>query len=318
MAHSRDSRQTLLRELCTLGDWIRYAASRFEQADLCFGHGFERALDEASFLVLTSLHLPHDLPPAYVQAKVLPTERKRLLQRIERRAGKREPLAYIVGEAWFAGLAFKSTPAALIPRSPIAELIETGFQPWLGARDPQRILDLCTGGGCIAIACASRYPEAEVVGVDLSEPALDLARENALLHGVSERVQWQLGDLFEGLSGHFDLIISNPPYVGQDEMNTLPAEFRHEPAMGLVSGSDGLDTPLAILARAPDFLTPHGLFVLEVGASDDALRAVLPDLPGHWVEFERGGSGVIVIEASELRAFGPVLSRLIRERSEEL
>lgn len=308
----------MLRELHSVGDWIRYAASRFGAADLHYGHGFDSALDEASFLVLTTLKLPHDMPPAYVSARLLPTERKTVFARIRQRADARVPLAYILGEAWFAGLSFKVTPDTLVPRSPIAELIEHGFEPWL-SQPPQAILDLCTGGGCIAIACAVRFPQAHVTGSDLSEAALAVAQENARLHGVDGRSEWLLSDVFEALpKRHFDLIVSNPPYVGIAEYEDLPREFAHEPRSGLVSGSDGLDLPLRILVEAADHLTADGWLVLEVGASEDALLAALPDLPGEWASFERGGSGVLLINAAELKAYAPALKRCLRERAEEL
>jgi ribosomal protein L3 glutamine methyltransferase len=317
MTRKLDSRQSALRELHTIGDWIRYGASRFNRAELHFGHGYDSALDEASQLVLHTLSLPHDLPPAYASARLLPNERKQIHARIVERVRTRKPLAYILGEAWFAGLAFKSSPAALVPRSPIAELIEAQFQPWL-ADAPQTILDLCTGSGCIAIACAVAFPQAQVVGSDVSAQALALAEENAALHGVSERSEWISSDLFEAVPRrHFDLIVSNPPYVGQSEYDALPGEFAHEPANGLISGMDGLDLPLRILVEAADHLSPSGLLVLEVGASEDALLEQLPDIPGQWAEFERGGSGVLVISAAELRAYRPVLERAIRERAED-
>jgi ribosomal protein L3 glutamine methyltransferase len=315
----RDSRQSVLRSLTTIGDWIRFACTRFEQAELCFGHGFERALDEASFLVLSSLELPHDMPPAYIASTILPNERKRILDRIEQRVHKRLPLAYITGQAWFAGLRFKCTAQALVPRSPIAELLQHRLQPWIGEQEPEHILDLCTGGGSIAITAALTFESAQVVGVDISEPALALAIENAELHGVEARVSWLRSNLFEALGGrHFDVILSNPPYVGSSEMASLPEEYRHEPELALASGSDGLDLPLLILVQAADHLRTHGILVLEVGASEEALKAAVPDLPGHWAEFEHGGSGVVVIDAADLRAIRPMLERVLRERNEEL
>lgn len=304
----------MLRELHSVGDWIRYAASRFGAAELHFGHGFDSALDEASFLVLTTLDLPHDLPPAYVTARLLPSERRRVFERIRERADARVPLAYILGEAWFAGLSFKVTRDTLVPRSPIAELIEVGFEPWL-PEPPARVLDLCTGSGCIAIATAVRFPQAEVVGSDLSEAALAVARENAVLHGVEGRTRWLNADGFEEMVGAvFDLIISNPPYVGVTEYEALPPEFGHEPRTGLVSGDDGLDLPLRILAQAADYLAEEGWLVLEVGASEQALLALLPDLPGEWASFERGGSGVLVVSAADLRSYAEPLSRVRRAR----
>lgn len=287
--------------LSTVCDFIRYATSRCNAAGVFSGHGFDNTLDEASFLVLTALHLPHDLPPAYAAATLLPEERTHLLELIRRRADERVPSAYLTGEAWFAGLAFKVTPDVLIPRSPIAELIERGFEPWLAGRACDQVLDLCCGSGCIGIAIAAHMPEVAVDLVDLSMPALVIAAENSRAHGVEDRVRTLLSDGFDALTGRrYDLIVSNPPYVGTDEYAALPAEYAHEPSMGLQSGSDGLDLPLRILSQAADFLSANGLLILEVGASADALIALLPEVPFTWVEFERGGSGVAVIERAEL------------------
>ncbi len=303
--------------LSTICDFIRYATTRFNEAKLSFTHGFDSALDEASYLVLHTLHLPHDMPPAYGAATLLDSERAAVLARIDARIA-RKPLAYITGEAWFGGLAFKVDETVLIPRSPIAELIEQGFEPWLQAI-PNRILDLCTGSGCIGIACAAHFTDAQVDLVDLSDAALKIAEFNAEQHGVEGRIDVIQSDLFAALRGRkYDLIVTNPPYVSEAEMRTLASEFSHEPELGLVSGSDGLDAPLSILTEASQYLTANGVLVLEVGASESTLLAVLPDLPGEWVEFARGGSGVVVISARDLAAYQPQLKRAVAERSGEL
>lgn len=287
--------------LSSVCDFIRYATSRFNEAGLSFSQGFDNALDEASYLVLTSLHLPHDLPPAYAAATLLPGERTRLLDLIDRRVNQRMPVAYMTGEAWFAGLSFRVSPDVLIPRSPIAELIERGFEPWIAGGVIERALDMCCGSGCIGIAMAVHLPEAEVDLVDISEPALALATDNAADHGVSDRVEVIQSDAFAALAGrHYDLIVSNPPYVGGDEYAALPGEFSHEPRLALVSGQDGLDLPLQILAKAAAHLRANGLLVLEVGASEQVLVEVLPEVPFTWVEFERGGSGVAVLDREAL------------------
>jgi ribosomal protein L3 glutamine methyltransferase len=302
--------------LSTICDFIRYATSRFNEAELSFTHGFDSALDEATYLVLHTLHLPHDMPPAYAAAHLLMAEREQILLRIDRRL-QRIPSAYITQEAWFAGMAFKVDESVLIPRSPIAELIEAGFSPWL-QNAPERVLDLCTGSGCIGIATAAHFADAEVDLVDISEAALRLARFNVAQHGLEHRVEIIQSDLFRALKGRkYDLIVTNPPYVAEAEMSTLAAEFAHEPKLGLVSGTDGLDAPLVILEEASDHLTRDGLLVLEVGASEASLLAMLPDLPGHWAEFARGGSGVVVITASELASYRPQLKRAIAERNGE-
>jgi ribosomal protein L3 glutamine methyltransferase len=303
--------------LSTICDFIRYATTLFNAANLSFTHGFDAALDEATYLVLHTLHLPHDMPPAYGAATLLATERVAVLARIEQRLA-RKPLAYITGEAWFGGMAFKVDETVLIPRSPIAELIEQSFEPWLTGM-PSRILDLCTGSGCIGIACAAHFGDAHVDLVDLSDDALKIAHFNAQQHGLESRVELVQSDLFSALKGRkYDLIVTNPPYVSSQEMTVLAPEFAHEPVMALVSGSDGLDAPLTILEEASHHLTPNGVLVLEVGASEAALLAVLPDLPGEWVEFARGGSGVVVIGARALVAYRSQIKRALAERAGEL
>jgi len=303
-------------QLHSIADYIRYATSQFTKAQLGFHQGFDAALDEASFLVLHTLHLPHDMPPAYAQALLLPEEKTALMGKIARRIAG-EPLAYVTGEAWFAGLAFEVNPNVLIPRSPIAELIEQGFAPWLESA-PARILDLCTGSGCIAIAIAAHFQDARVDAADISTEALAVAERNAVAHGVEDRLSAVQSDLFGALKGRkYDLIVSNPPYVSEAEMRVLPKEFNHEPALALVSGIDGLDAPLAILDEAPSYLTPNGVLVLEVGASESALMALLPDFPGEWVDFSRGGSGVAVIRQKDLKSYRPIISRALAQRAED-
>ncbi len=303
-------------QLHSIADYIRYATSQFTKAQLGFHQGFDAALDEASFLVLHTLHLPHDMPPAYAQATLLPEEREHVLSQIARRVAG-EPLAYVTGEAWFAGLAFEVNPSVLIPRSPIAELIEQGFEPWL-LDAPALILDLCTGSGCIAIACAARFQDALVDAADISTEALAVAERNAIAHGVEDRLKLIQSDLFASLKGRkYDLIVTNPPYVSEAEMRTLPKEFNHEPALALVSGLDGLDAPLAILDEATSYLSTNGVLVLEVGASESALMALLPDFPGEWVDFQRGGSGVVVLRQKDLKRYRPMISRALAQRAEE-
>lgn len=303
-------------ELRSLRDFIRYAVSRFEAAGLHYGHGCATALDEAGFLVLRALHLPPDLPGVYGDAALVAEEREQVHALIERRVAERLPTAYLLGEAWFAGRPYHVSSAVLVPRSPFAELIEKGFQPWLGDREPARILDLCTGSGCIAIATALAFPGADVTGSDLSAEALALAQRNAVRHEVDAQVRFVQSDGFEALQGEvFDLILSNPPYVGEAEYAALPAEFHAEPKLGLTSGEDGLDLPLRILAEAPEHLSEDGLLILEVGNSEVMLNELLPMLPGVWVEFEHGGGGVLAIEAHELRAIAGDVAALRAARA---
>lgn len=302
-------------ELRSLIDFIRYGATRFGQAGLSFGHSYDNALDEATQLVLHALHLPHDLSPAYGAARLTAEERELVLSLFERRIRERIPACYITGEAWFAQLAFKTDPRALVPRSPIAELIESGFEPWLGGRWVQRALDLCTGSGCIGIATAVHNPEWQVDLVDISEDALDLARENIARFEVSERVRAIRSDLFAGLAGEqYDLIVSNPPYVTHAEVDALPAEYAHEPELGLRAGDDGLDLALKILRDAPEHLTENGLLIVEVGESERALVRLLPEVPFAWVEFKVGQMGVFVVERGDLVAHAATIKALADAR----
>ncbi len=287
-------------ELRTLIDHIRYGGSRFNEAGLTFGHSFDNAMDEATQLVLHALYMPHDLSPVYGAAAVTAEEQAKILALFNRRINERIPAAYLTGEAWFAGLSFKSDPRALVPRSPIAELIESGFEPWLGGREVSRALDLCTGSGCIAIAMAHYQPDWQVDAVDLSDDALALAAENKA-RLLTENVELVKSDLFSQLSSRvYDLIVTNPPYVTNDETDALPAEYAFEPEMGLRAGDDGLDLALKIMRDAPAHLSEDGLLICEVGEAEHALAALLPEVPMVWVEFKVGQMGIFVIEREDL------------------
>lgn len=294
----------MTQSLRTIIDHIRYGASRFNAAGLTFGHSYDNAIDEATQLVLHALHLPHDLGPAYAQARLTDTERGEVLALFKRRIEERIPASYLTGEAWFAGLSFKSDARALVPRSPIAELIESGFEPWLGDLEVARALDLCTGSGCIAIAMAHFQPGWQVDAVDLSPEALALAAENVeRLH--TPNVRLVQSDLFAQLAGNvYDLIVTNPPYVTHAEVDALPPEYAHEPALGLRAGSDGLDLALRILGDAPSHLTEAGLLICEVGESQAALEALLPQVPFTWIEFKVGQMGVLFTDRATLVAHG--------------
>ncbi len=301
-------------ELQTIIDLIRYGASRFNAAGLTFGHSFDNALDEATQLTLHALHLPHDLPPAYGNARVTEAEKEDVLGLFLRRIEERIPACYLTGEAWFAGLSFKSDPRALVPRSPIAELIEAGFQPWLGDREVRRALDLCTGSGCIAIAMAHYNPDWHVDGVDISDDALALSRENEKRLHV-ENVRFLKSDLFSGLQGQrYDLIVTNPPYVTNDETDALPREYAHEPELGLRAGDDGLDLALKILRDAPLHLSEDGLLICEVGEAERALTRLLPELPLAWVEFKVGQMGIFVAECADLIEHNARIAQLAAAR----
>lgn len=288
-------------ELATIIDLIRYGASRFGEAGLSFGHSYDNALDEATQLTLHALHLPHDLSPVYGQSRVTAAEKAKVLALFDRRIDERIPACYLTGEAWFAGLCFLTDPRALVPRSPIAELIEVGYQPWLGDRPVSRALDLCTGSGCIAIATAVHQPQWQVDAVDVSNEALDLAQSNVERFDVAGRVRLIQSDLFTGLAGErYDLIVTNPPYVTHAETDALPPEYAFEPELGLRAGDDGLDIALRILRDAPAHLTDHGLLICEVGESERALVELLPEVPFSWIEFRVGQMGVFVIERDDM------------------
>jgi ribosomal protein L3 glutamine methyltransferase len=287
-------------EQVSIIDLIRFGGSRFGEAGLAFGHSYDNALDEATQLVLHALRMPHDLSPVYGASRVTSEEKQQVLALFERRINERIPAAYLTGEAWFAGLSFKSDPRALVPRSPIAELIETGFEPWLGGREVGRVLDLCTGSGCIAIATAHYHPHWQVDGVDINDDALALAAENkARLH--ADNVSLRKSDLFNDLQGEvYDLIVTNPPYVTNDETDALPAEYAHEPELGLRAGDDGLDLALKILRDAPQHLSENGLLICEVGEAERALVALLPELPLAWIEFKVGQMGIFAVDRADL------------------
>ena len=303
-------------ELATIIDFIRYGASRFGAAGLAFGHSYDNAIDEATHLVLHALHLPHDLSPAYGSAKLTSEERQRVLDLIGRRVDEHKPVAYLTGTAWFAGLEFKSDSRALVPRSPIAELIRGGFSPWLDDREIERALDLCTGSGCIGIAMAAHNPEWRVDLADVSEDALSLARENIEYQDVADRVEAVRSDLFAGLAGRqYDLIVSNPPYVTEQEYAALPPEYGHEPALGLRAGADGLDFALRILADATEHLSDEGVLIVEVGESEKALGKLLPEVPFNWIEFDVGQMGVFLLDRDDLIEHAQAIRKAAKSRS---
>lgn len=287
--------------LRTLRDYIRWAVSRFQAQELFFGHGTDNAWDEARQLVLGALHLPWEMADAYLDCRLEDDEQRHLQLLLSRRIDERVPTAYLLGEAWFCGLPFVVDERVLVPRSPIAELIDQRFRPWLD-KEPGRILDLCTGSGCIGIACAYEFPAAEVVLADLSFPALEVANRNIERHGLDERVYTVQGDGFSELPGQrFDLIVSNPPYVDAEDFADMPAEYQHEPAMGLACGEDGLDLVRRILAEAAEHLTEKGLLIVEVGNSQVHVEALYPEVDFAWLEFSRGGQGVFMLSAQQCR-----------------
>ncbi|MBA6419478.1 50S ribosomal protein L3 N(5)-glutamine methyltransferase [Pseudomonas sp. 5Ae-yellow] len=294
--------------LKSVQDLIRWGVSRFHQAELYFGHGTDNAWDESRLLVLHALYLPWETPESYLQCRVTEEEREAAVGLLLERVRLRIPAAYLTGHARFAGLEFIVDDRVLVPRSPIAELIDSRFAPWL-ERDPERILDLCTGSGCIGIACAIAFDESEVVLADLSADALAVAEANIDMHGLTERVEARWSDGFDGLAGErFDLIVSNPPYVDAEDMDGLPDEYHHEPEMGLAAGDDGLDLVRRMLAEAANYLTEDGALVIEVGNSMVHVMAEWPEVDFEWVKFAHGGHGVFVLSAEQCRHFQPLFA----------
>ncbi|MGB0723042.1 MAG: 50S ribosomal protein L3 N(5)-glutamine methyltransferase [Gammaproteobacteria bacterium] len=298
-------------QLVTIRDLVRWGTSRFREANLFFGHGTDNAMDEALALALHGLHLDHSLPENYLDTRVTVSERRTVLDLMERRVSERKPAAYLTRTAWFAGIDFYVDDRVLVPRSPIAELIHAGFQPWMGDNEPRAILDMCTGSGCIGIACALAFPGAQVDLVDVERGPLDVATRNVARHHLRERVEVVDSDLFETLGQRrYDLIVSNPPYVPRGDMRHLPDEYRSEPAVALEAGDDGLDLVLPMLRDAMDHLEPHGLLVVEVGVAQDALQKALPEVPFLWLEFEHGGEGVFLLTAEQVEQYQDDFSRV--------
>lgn len=289
-------------DLHTLRDMLRWSVSRFNAAGVFYGHGTDNPWDEALQLVLPSLFLPLDLPEAMYDARLTQSERHRIVERVIRRVNERIPVAYLTNKAWFCGLEFFVDERVLVPRSPIGELIQRQFAG-LVAAPPRHILDLCTGSGCIAIACAHAFPQAEVDAVDISADALAVAEHNIQRHGLEHQVTPILSDLFRALPPlRYDLIVTNPPYVDEEDMSDLPQEFRHEPELGLAAGSDGLALVRRILACAPDYLSDNGVLICEVGNSMVHLIQQYPDIPFTWLEFEYGADGVFMLSKEQIIA----------------
>lgn len=288
-------------ELKTIRDYIRFAMTSFTEAGLYYGHGTDNAWDESVALVLHSLHLPHHIDISMLDANLIKEEQVKVLKFIEERVEKRIPVAYLTHVAWFAGLPFYVDERVLIPRSPIAELIENQFQPWILPEKVHTILDLCTGSACIAVACANAFPDAQVYASDISEEALAVAKTNVLRHAVEDQVHLYASDLFANIpQKKFDVIVSNPPYVNDEEMSLLPPEYLHEPMLGLQAGQEGLDIVLRILQHAGKYLRPEGILVVEVGNSEAALIERFPQVAFNWLTFQRGDGAVFLLTAEQL------------------
>lgn len=290
----------VVEDLTTIQDMMRWAYSYFNASDLYYGHGYDNAWDEAQQLVLAAVYLPADVPEAMYQSRLTLVEKERVIHFIETRLGTRQPVAYLTNSAWFCGSEFYVDERTIVPRSPIGELIMQKFAGLID-HEPKRILDMCTGSGCIAIACAQQFLEAEVDAVDLSLNALDVAQINIERHGLAERVFPISSDLFNDIpQDKYDLIVTNPPYVDEEDLDDMPQEFHFEPEMSLGSGADGLDITKRILAQAADYLTDNGVLVCEVGNSMVHLIEQFPTVPFNWIEFKNGGLGVFSLTRAQL------------------
>ena len=289
-------------ELETVRDYIRFGMSILSRQPLYFGHGTDNAFDEALAIVLYVITCPHEKLPMVLDARLTGKEKNQVLAILQKRIEQRLPLPYITNEAYFCGLKFYVDETVLIPRSPLAELIENQFSPWLDVDKTKHILELCTGSGCIAVALAYAFEEAKVVASDISEPALKVAQKNITDHGVGEQVSLCQSDIFQAIPKEaYDLIVSNPPYVGDKEMLNLPAEYHHEPRLALEARGNGLALVEEILAKAKDYLNDEGALVVEVGNSEEALIEKYPQVPFTWLHFERGGEGVFLLTKAQLQ-----------------
>ncbi len=286
-------------------DFLRFGLSQANVKGLYYGHGTDNAWDDIVALVFDTLSLPFDLESVYLQACLTTDEKALLCQLFQRRIHDNVPVPYLTKKAYFCGLSFYVDERVLIPRSPIAELINQHFSPWVDESRVERILDLCTGSGCIAIACSYAFPEALVDAVDISPEALEVAEINRAEHGLQDVLNLIQSDCFAALAttDRYDIIVSNPPYVSHEEMATLPSEYRHEPKLALETTNNGLAIVEKILYSAHDYLNDHGILVVEVGNSEDALVDAYPHVPFTWLDFERGGQGVFLLTAQQLKEY---------------
>jgi len=300
--HDHEHEHGPLAELVTVRDWLRYAVTRFNRAGCFYGHGLSDAYDEAVYLILHTLALPLDRLEPFLDACIPGDEREDILEVIEKRAVDRLPAAYITGEAWLGEFRFQVDKRVIIPRSYFAELLHDGFSPWV--QDPEAVtaaMDMCTGSGCLAILMAFAFPNAEIVAVDISQDALDVAAANIAAYGLEDRIRLVKSDGFAQVpEQRFDFILSNPPYVTREAMDALPAEYLHEPGLALGSGEDGLDLVRKLLVDAPRYLAPEGLLAIEVGHNREIVEAAFPALSPTWLSAPSGDDKIFILEAGQL------------------
>ncbi|MFY3703899.1 50S ribosomal protein L3 N(5)-glutamine methyltransferase [Achromobacter dolens] len=294
--------QSARQELLTLRDLIRYGVSRLNAAQVALGHGSDNAWDETVYLVLHALHLPLDTLEPFLDARVLSEERNRVLELIDRRVTERVPAAYLTNEAWLRGHRFYVDARVIVPRSPIAELLDEGLSPWVqDAQAVDSVLDMCTGSGCLAILSALAFPYAQVDAVDVSPDALEVARRNVDDYGLGHRLALHQSDLFDSLpERQYDVIICNPPYVNSGSMDVLPQEYRHEPHLALAGGADGMDLVRRILQAAPRYLSENGVLVLEIGHERDFFEAAFPELSPVWLDTEAASDQLLLLTREQL------------------
>lgn len=294
--------QNARQELLTLRDLIRYGVSRLNAAQVALGHGSDNAWDETVYLVLHALHLPLDTLEPFLDARVLDEERNRVLNLIDRRVTERVPAAYLTNEAWLRGHRFYVDARVIVPRSPIAELLDEGLSPWVqDAQAVDSVLDMCTGSGCLAILSALAFPYAQVDAVDMSPDALEVARRNVDDYGLADRLALHQSDLFDSLpERQYDVIVCNPPYVNSGSMDVLPQEYRHEPQLALAGGADGMDLVRRILQAAPRYLSENGVLVLEIGHERDFFEAAFPELTPVWLDTEQASDQLLLLTREQL------------------
>lgn len=289
-------------ELVSILDFIRFGFSAAHAAQLYYGHGTDNAWDDMNSLILRSLSLPYDIDANWLNARLTTSEKKHLAHQLDKRINQRVPVPYLIKEAYFCDLPFYVDERVLIPRSPIAELIREQFAPWIDADNVTSILDMCTGSACIAIACCYAFPDARVDAVDISSEALAVAEINAERHEVLDQLTLIESDCFDAVPATtYDIIVSNPPYVSKEEMQTLPDEYRHEPVLALETGHQGLEIVEKILASAHDYLSDKGILIVEVGNSEEALVEAYPDVPFTWLDMEFGGQGIFLLTKEQLK-----------------